>query len=384
MVLLLGMGAARGESRSERSFAVFPRQELTVRFDHKKHLAQEMDCETCHAVAASAKASDLNLPKESDCTVCHDVEAAKNGKPADPPSGCSVCHPGFDHTAKVTPPRWSFPTPNLHFPHKVHHEKKVACQTCHGDMREVALGTRQNLPKMETCLKCHDGRTAPSRCATCHLAEPSRRLQTAFENTRALLMPSSGNPQGVGHTARFEKEHGTRAMIDSATCSECHGTTDCLRCHDALTKPPNVHPNDFMTLHPAAARTDTPRCDSCHRRQTFCAACHEQVGIGKDADPALRAKNVRVHPDLGIWVVGRGPGHHGLAASRDITACAACHREETCTACHSEQKTGSFGFTRINPHPPGFRAVCRSIAAKNDRACGKCHAPASLEALGCR
>lgn len=376
------------ESESLRSFAIYPEQKLPLSFSHELHIAQDIDCDACHgSVTSSSKASDLNLPAHPECELCHDIEAAQKGEETDPPAGCGVCHTGFDASVHKAPQRVSIPDPNLKFPHKVHLDRKIACESCHGDLSKVGLATRQQLPKMETCLECHDNRQASAKCETCHLTQPDRKLQMQFANTRADLRPLAGNPFGMAHTARFEFEHAARATADSGSCLECHTESYCLKCHDGRTKPLNIHPNDYLAIHPVQARVDNPRCDSCHRRQSFCAGCHERVGIGEQADPVFRARNVKVHPPAEIWVLRRGPQHHGFAASRDINSCISCHREESCMACHSERGTGrsgSFGLRGISPHPQDFAARCGSLIQKNSRGCLKCHTSDSPELARCR
>jgi hypothetical protein len=164
---------------------------------------------------------------------------------------------------------------------------------------------------------------------------------------------------------------------------ECHTENSCAQCHDSLTRPLAVHPNDYLSLHPVQARMDSTRCESCHRFQSFCAGCHERAGLGMDADPGLRARNVRVHPNYAEWVDILGPRHHAIAASRDLEACIACHREESCMACHATaaRRPGSRG---TNPHLGGYAQGCRGLASKNDRACLKCHTLADLTAKGCK
>lgn len=372
-----------------RSFAVFPQQQITVAFDHGLHLEAGANCETCHEKApASTRASDLVLPKEADCETCHDIAAARAGKPTDPPATCDVCHPGFDATVHQAPRPLIFPVPNLVFPHKVHLDRKIACDRCHPAMNEVALGTRAQLPKMETCLACHDGQKAPSACTTCHLARgKGARLTLAFANTNVPLRPQAGNPFGVDHGVRFEKNHGARALLEQGLCLECHTDAECLRCHDGLGKPVTVHPNDYLVLHPLQARHDAVRCDACHRRQSFCAPCHERVGMGRDADPMFRSRNLRVHPPREIWVDRMGPRHHAVSASRDLLACVACHREETCTTCHSNVEIGGLRDQRwfnVSPHPAPLAEACKALAAANDRACLKCHTDDDLRKKGCR
>ncbi len=253
------------------------------------------------------------------------------------------------------------------------------CVTCHGDMTKVNLATRQQLPKMATCLECHDGKPAPNECTTCHLKEASGRLQLNF--TSGILRPMQGDPLGMDHGPRFEFNHGSRASVSRQTCSQCHSDSFCQRCHDSLQKPLSVHPNDYITLHPIQARTDAPRCESCHRLQSFCAACHERVGVGMDADQSLRPHNTKVHPDYNTWVqCSSGPSTTGSSPRETSASCTACHREETCMSCHSELSQRQ----QVNPHPTGFSSSCQRLAAANDRPCLKCHTETSLVQKGCR
>src|SRR5215469_4625408 len=374
---LFGAGLVLAASGRERSLAIFPAQVIPIRFNHPVHLEAVAYYTTCHDSARkSTKAAERNLPKHPECEQCHDIKAAQRGRKVDPPATCEYCHPGFDPSVHRAPPPFEFPTPNLKFNHKVHVDRKVECTTCHGEMKAVTLGTRMQLPKMATCLECHDGSTASSVCTTCHLGSPSGRLQLSFSS--GVLRPMQGNPLGIDHGPRYEFNHGSRAKTDRLVCDQCHAESDCQRCHNALQKPLPVHPNDYITLHPVQARADSPRCSSCHRMQSFCAGCHERTGVGLNADPSLRARNVKVHPDYEVWVNTLGPQHHGVAASRDINQCISCDGEETCLACHSD-------FSRqINPHPDGFQQMCKSLASKNERPCLKCHTESTLVAKGCR
>jgi hypothetical protein len=382
--IAVAAGVAWAASGRERSLAVYPAQRMPLTFSHMQHLEDGADCTTCHDPARkSGLSADLNLPKHPECESCHDIRAASQGKTVDPKSSCNTCHPGFDHTAQKEPARVDFPPPNLIFPHKVHVAQKVECSVCHGTMTDVTLATRMQLPKMETCLKCHDNRAASAECRTCHPTQPSGRLQLAFSS--GLLRPAQGNPFGMDHGPRFEFTHGSRAALSRQMCSQCHAESECQQCHDSLQKPLSVHPNDFITLHPVQARMEMSRCESCHRQQSFCAACHERVGVGLDADPTLRPTNVRVHPDYATFVNNTGsPQHHGIQASRDLKQCIACHREESCMACHAQQGGPVAIKRQVNPHPTGFASICKALASKNDRACLKCHTEARIAQAGCR
>ncbi len=379
----LAAGLAVAATGLDRHPAVYPPQKVPLAFSHAQHLQAGADCATCHdAARKSVLAGDWLLPKHPECEDCHDIQAASEGKPTDPPAACGTCHPGFDQTARKEPARVEIPTANLRFNHKAHVDRKVDCKVCHAGIDTAALGTVMHLPKMRTCLECHDGKQASAACTTCHLKDVSGRLQLQFVS--GLLRPMQGDPFGMDHGPRFEFNHGTRAATARDTCAQCHSESYCQTCHDSLQKPLSVHPNDFITLHPVQARGNVTRCESCHRMQSFCIACHERAGVGLDADPSLRARNARVHPDYTSWVTTPGPNHHGIAASRDIKNCIACHREESCVACHATREMATGRGFAVNPHPNGFARTCRQQAARNDQACLRCHTDAQLSDLGCR
>jgi hypothetical protein len=385
--VVCGAGIALAATGRERHEAIYPQQRIPLAFSHAQHLEEGVACEGCHDPAReSKKVSDRLLPAHPECDSCHDIEGAAAGKKVDPPSACSTCHLGYEPARPKEVVKASFPHANLVFPHDVHvTQKKMGCNTCHfstatGSMEDVGLSTRYQLPKMDVCLKCHNGVEAPAQCKTCHLTDASGRLQLVF--TSATLKPAQGDPLGLDHGPRYEFTHGTRAKVDRKACAECHTDSYCATCHDSLQKPLSVHPNDYVTLHPVQAKMDSTSCEGCHRLQSFCAACHERVGIGLNADPTLRARNLKVHGDYREFVEQAGPRHHAVAASRDLKQCIACHREETCTECHSSASMPK--KNSVNPHPTGFAGRCRPLAAANLRACLKCHTDADLVMKDCR
>ncbi|HEY8207526.1 MAG TPA: cytochrome c3 family protein [Myxococcaceae bacterium] len=382
MSALLGplLALAAAASPGERSPIIFPPQSLPVRFDHAEHIKGGADCLTCHDKARkSTRASDWNLPAHPECEPCHDLKKDK----------CATCHPGFDATARAAPERIAFPTANLIFDHQVHVSRKIACTTCHEGVENAQLATVQQLPKMATCLRCHDGAAAPSACTTCHLREPSGRLQLTF--TQGALRPSTGNPFGADHGPRFEFNHQALGSTARATCLACHADRDCQKCHDGIQKPLAVHPNDWISLHGLQVHNQMLRCESCHRAQSFCIACHQRSGVSNEAPGVPRAPNHSVHGDLLAWTglsngdrVPMSGQHHAFQAARDIRSCMGCHREETCLKCHSQLEHRGINGRAANPHPPGFAAACRRYASINDRGCAVCHDAAYLAARGCR
>ena len=53
-------------------------------------------------------------------------------------------------------PQVEIPPPYLKFNHQLHAKNQVPRATCHGDLSQVDLATRAQLPKMAQCLACHD------------------------------------------------------------------------------------------------------------------------------------------------------------------------------------------------------------------------------------
>jgi c(7)-type cytochrome triheme protein len=366
--------------RLERSAAVFPPQQIHLRFSHAQHAKAEVDCTQCHdAVEKSRRAEDLNIPKHEQCESCHDIEAAKKGEATDPLSSCEACHPGVKSEADPYVPN-VFPTNNLKFPHDVHVKKGVTCQRCHEGIEQATLGTRDHLMKMVECLSCHDGAQAPNKCTTCHLAEPDGVMVTRFAS--GSMVPS-GQLRDDDHGRDFLRRHAGLAQSDLESCSTCHRAAECEACHVSTSKAFLVHPPDFMASHGMQARSQAMDCTACHREQTFCMACHQQTGAAADSRlrlPPGQLAGAKFHPD-GFMTPGTAT-FHAFAAQQNMDSCASCHQEQTCMKCHA---TAASSGANINPHPPGFKAsgaACRAFK-QAPVACAKCHGGgAGLTPLG--
>ena len=351
------------------SKVIFPTQVVPLSFSHVDHLALKLSCDFCHENAPDSTSSSDNLiPAEETCTTCHEIERDKPNKQVDkgePDARCVSCHPGWD--AVGAPPRVVIPKPNLKFNHKVHVDRKIRCQTCHGDFVKdgVHLATRENLPMMTTCLDCHDGKQAASKCTTCHLQEPGGFVKTSYPE--GTLAPS-GVLRGDAHDPAFRLDHKGAAKGDEKYCQNCHKRDFCIDCHDGKTKPLDFHGNDYVTLHPVQARRNDPDCGACHRRQTFCSGCHARSGVSDHDKTSEFQQPSEVESPRNLFHPAGWQAGHQVQAQRNIKACASCHREEFCTGCH-------MGGSGLNPH--GVRwagsARCESLLAKNKRMCMKCH-----------
>ncbi|MFO0762446.1 MAG: cytochrome c3 family protein [Byssovorax sp.] len=370
---------------------IFPPQTLAIRFNHKKHVKElQLSCKVCHAAAYGSEASsDRLFPRPTEtCDNCHDTDHSdlshvKTSK--EPEAQCTFCHLGASagDGGKVAPT--VVPSPNLRFNHKKHLARNIQCAQCHGQVAELELATRDQLPRMAGCFACHamsgpaQGE-AKSACPTCHLTQPDGRLQTTFA-TGSIAPPRW--LRNAAHDPDWIERHKAVAADDSGFCASCHAEKECADCHDGKVRNRKVHPNDWLSMHPQAARQDTPRCSSCHQEQVFCADCHRRTGVARDAPSGARQGARRFHPPPQEWTTGpRGPMHHAWEAQRNLNVCVSCHSERDCATCHATR--GLPGGQGVDPHPIGFRDKCALALRRNPRPCLVCHAANDAFLGSCR
>lgn len=363
LALLVTAGAAVGRNRSKLSSAVYPPSSSKIRFAHKAHT--RVECAHCHgAVSRSVSPADRNLPGEAACRKCHVQTRRSDAVKLSKRPGCAFCHTGY--VGQGSPARPQHPAPNLRFNHQLHLRRGATCAACHGTAADPRL------PSMKTCRGCHKQKRAPLRCVVCHKAGKDGRLITRFSSGK--LIPR-GTLQGDLHGPLFSRKHGAVARGKKRYCNSCHQPRACLKCHAGSLRPMSIHSGDYTHRHALDARRDQPRCSSCHRSQTFCLGCHQRLGVGTETrSSGFRPRTAaRFHPKA-FTSISRGPGHHSHSARRNIRTCSSCHREKTCVRCHGTRTRGRGGFS---PHGAGWRGSprCRSLAARNHRACLKCHAP---------
>jgi len=266
------------------------------------------------------------------------------------------------------------PHANLRFTHKKHLARNIQCGQCHGQIDQLELATRDQLPRMAGCFTCHNMSgaaqgEAKGECTSCHLTRPDGRLLQAF-STGDLVPPRW--LFNAGHTPDWIERHKTVAADNSAFCGSCHSTNYCTDCHDGKVRNRKVHPNDWLSMHPQAAKQDNPRCVSCHQEQTFCADCHRRTGAARDAPSGNRPTGRRFHPPPAEWTTApRSAKHHAWEAERNLNACVSCHTERDCATCHATK--GLSGGQGVNPHPIGFEGKCKTALSRNPRPCYVCH-----------
>jgi len=417
VLLAVAAGAALGAGTDAPSPLIYPAETIPLAFDHAQHARLGATCESCHQTAqTSTSAADNLIPREAACRACHKIDRTQPTKTVPKGQGaarCDACHVGWtgivEPSAKLAamppaePPRVVLARPNLKFNHKLHAMRGIGCALCHmnADTQQAPV-TRADLPMMASCLGCHDGKQATARCSACHLTEPDGRLKTKLVSPATMAAGATGPLAPMGslrggidaHTATFKREH-KQAGREESYCLTCHKRNECIDCHGGVVRPPEIHPSDYASLHAIDARRNTPDCSACHRTQSFCVGCHQRTGVAPDHEgglPGRRPNNPfgtgtgvkTFHPPgwardaTGAPIETPRSTSHSLAARRNIRTCVSCHREDSCLACHSADPTRGPTFS---PHGPGFGATarCRLLAARNQRACLKCHAVGAME-----
>jgi cytochrome c7-like protein len=370
-----GAVLAAGDRGDDWSPIVYPLQRLPLTFSHSKHLGRGTACAACHpAAAASRSAVDDLLPTEAACRACHPIDRSQPDLvvPNAPPVACRACHPGY---APGSVPRVYSPPPPLKFDHSAH--RTTPCDGCHGDLRTVELATARQLPTMASCLRCHRDGSEPRHCADCHLAKLGGLIETRFEH--GTLVPAHSG-LGDAHGPDFKSHHTQEARQVGASCTACHDQSECVACHQGVTRPMEFHPGNYVLTHAVDARRGKPDCSACHRAQSFCVGCHEREGLGTRGDTQFSAGDpARAFHPAGWASAGPGPNLHAREARRSVTSCVSCHREDECLKCHSAQP----GSPHVSPHPRGWRgsAQCRALDRGNRRMCLRCHI--TQDELGC-
>jgi Cytochrome c7 and related cytochrome c len=141
-----------------------PAKPQPIPFSHKTHSKYVQRCVFCHQIQASD--GSMSFPPEAKCMQCHEAIAVKS--------------PAIQTLAQYFQEKKSIPWVQVYelpdyvyFSHDTHAVKsKIACETCHGPVRERDLITREKPISMVACMDCHRSSGAPLKCNTCHTANP--------------------------------------------------------------------------------------------------------------------------------------------------------------------------------------------------------------------
>lgn len=197
-----------------------------AKFPHAKHVAQEMQCATCHiGVAQSESVKKQHLPTMGSCvSSCHNQMQKVDY--------CYDCHGAKDELQPVS--------------HRLNWNK-VHGVASHADKQE--------------CKLCH----IENQCVDCHQKD---------------------NLDRKAHPFNFRNNHGVAARSNQDNCYTCHEQLSfCVDCHrQELVLPRNHSRAGWSNLksgggHARSARQNLDVCMSCHvgvNTEPVCANCHKK------------------------------------------------------------------------------------------------------------
>jgi hypothetical protein len=289
-----------------------------------------------HGILAAAGSQARQSPVAATCSTCH----ARNL--------CLSCHVNAPDSPVISALGLDDRSPE--------HAGAVRAPATHAAPEFLRAHARQAQHETARCAICHTRES----CATCHTVAPPRAASS-------LAATGPGRAPGVqlvrtpppGHTREFRERHGAEANARPKMCETCHVRSMCLECHRPDgARQSRVHPQGFLTRHPASAYSREAKCVDCHNPAQFCQGCHQQAGLVA----ASRIGPRGYHDAYRGFSLG-----HGQAARQNLESCAYCHAESDSTACHSAVGGGF----RFSPHGPAFNV--ERARAKNPSVCIACH-----------
>lgn len=137
-----------------------PAPEQPIPYSHKQHLAFGLACKDCHVNPEPGKL--MTFPDTAKCMQCH-VTIAKD-------------KPSIQKLAEYVKSQQPIPwvrvykvLPGVAWTHRAHLATRVKCESCHGQVRELAtMSEVTSVTTMSVCLTCHELNRAKTACETCH------------------------------------------------------------------------------------------------------------------------------------------------------------------------------------------------------------------------
>ena len=134
-----------------------------ISFNHKKHLEQGLECDTCHLYFKTQTFS--GMPKLATCLECHKEPATQS------PEEEKIRQ--FEQQKKEVLWKRIYRQPDhVFFSHRRHAVLgKIECKTCHGDIGQSERPPSKPWVKMTMgwCMDCHTKTKTTNDCMACHV-----------------------------------------------------------------------------------------------------------------------------------------------------------------------------------------------------------------------
>lgn len=138
------------------------RPQPPLSFNHEKHVALNMDCQSCHPYVRQAAVAGVISVRQ--CYLCHSKDTAH--------AEVSFV---LDLVRRKEEARWErvYNVPDgVIFSHRRHVVMgKIECKTCHGEVSAMAKLISNPVAKtlrMDGCLSCHERKGVTIDCISCH------------------------------------------------------------------------------------------------------------------------------------------------------------------------------------------------------------------------
>jgi hypothetical protein len=139
------------------------RKEQPISFNHKEHLEQGLECDTCHRFYKTQTFS--GIPHLNTCLECHKEPVTQS------PEEEKIRQ--FQKKGEEIPWRRIYGEPDhVFFSHRRHVVLgKIPCQTCHGNIGKSERPPTKPWVKMtmKWCMNCHRKNKVTNDCLACHV-----------------------------------------------------------------------------------------------------------------------------------------------------------------------------------------------------------------------
>ena len=197
-----------------------PKKYRDLKFTHKVHLENKVECIQCHKSIEKSNAITVDLIPDmfGTCIPCHKERGEEK-------IACNVCH---KHIKKNRMPLY-------------HEDRWVK----HTDARWIQKHGNEFYYNQDYCKRCHSNL---DWCVNCHQNQKPKSHNNAWR----------------------KKTHGFAASWERKKCSVCHQEDFCERCHTSTT--PLSH-----TASWGGANTRNRHCLNCHFpiSMVTCTVCHK-------------------------------------------------------------------------------------------------------------
>jgi len=172
-----------------------------VPYSHKLHAGDlKMDCRYCHVGTEQGPAA--GVPPTQTCMNCHKQVKTESDK-------LKLVRESWATDKSIEWVRIHKLPEHAKFPHFMHVNAGLQCQTCHGPVQEMKKVYQFSSLRMGWCIDCHRGQTPLSAAE-----EASVRQRSSFVRRVRDLGAAGNDTRGV-----------------AATRPNQRATTDCVACH---------------------------------------------------------------------------------------------------------------------------------------------------------